>query len=123
LQLWQTAPTGDGLTRLTSDTGQPVNTDPDWQPLHQTAIAPGAPSAPRAGHVTPSGSDFLTGGTIKLAFVAANGTKVGLGTVHADGTGAFAATLTIPSTAPRRSGTIKATGTGGLSATAPFTVS
>jgi hypothetical protein len=72
--------------------------------------------------VTVTGSDFLSGQTVKLTFTDAHGTSTALGSAKTPLNGAFTTTVTIPTGAAAGTGKIKATGVGGLPATKTFTV-
>jgi Tol biopolymer transport system component len=127
-QLWESSPAnpGDGkhvtATRLTNDPGQPLNTAPSWQPVHHSHLALNASSGAPGATVTVTGSDFLSGQTVKLSFVDAHGTTTALGSAKTPLSGGFTTTVTIPAGAAAGAGKIKATGVGGLSATKTFTI-
>jgi hypothetical protein len=127
-QLWESSPANPGddthvtATRLTNDPGQPLNTAPSWQPVHHPHLALSASSGAPGATVTVTGSDFLSGQTVKLTFVDAHGTTTALGSAKTPLNGGFATTVTIPAGAAAGAGKIKATGVGGLSAAKTFTV-
>ena len=128
-QLWESSPANSGddkhvtATRLTNDPGQPLNTAPSWQPVHHPHLALNAGSGAPGATVTVTGSDFLSGQTVKLTFVDAHGTTTALGSAKTPLNGGFTINVTIPAGAAAGAGKIKATGVGGLSATKTFTVS
>jgi Tol biopolymer transport system component len=128
-QLWESSPSnpGDGThvtaTQLTHDSGQPYNTAPSWQPVHHPHLALSASTGAPGATVTVTGSDFLSGQTVKLSFVDAHGITTALGSAKTPLNGGFTSTVTIPAGAAAGAGKIKATGVGGLSATKTFTVS
>ena len=127
-QLWESSPANSGddkhvtATRLTNDPGQPLNTAPSWQPVHHSRLALNASSGAPGATVTVTGSDFLSGQTVKLSFIDAHGTTTALGSAKTPLNGAFTTTVTIPAGAAAGAGKIKATGVGGLSATKTFTI-
>jgi len=71
------------------------------------------------GSLTVTGSNFVPGETITLDL---HSTPVMLDTTAADGTGAFTATVTIPSDAPPGAHTIVATGASGDAASTAITL-
>jgi TolB protein len=123
-QLW-TAPAGGGLnTRLTNDTGQPANTQADWQPI---VPAPKLTLHPKSGapstSVNVSATGFGPKEKVKLQFHDANGVTTALGTAVTDASGAFATAVTVPAGAATGRGSIKASGVvSELSARHVFTV-
>ncbi len=127
LQLWSSPPGnsgGDGrqltATQLTFDSGQPNDTVPSWQPLHQPRLT--APtSASAGGAVQVAGSDFLSEQTVKLSFRDAAGVTTSVGKAKTPLNGSFAATVTVPAGAAPGAGKLIATG-GTLRATATVTV-
>lgn len=129
-QLWTSSPANTGgtgkkvtATQLTFDPGQPYNENAIWQSVHHATVTLSKASGAAGTTVTVSGADFLSEQTVKLTFVASNGTKTALATAHTPLAGTFSATVTIPATAAKGAGHIIATGVGGLKATATFTVS
>jgi hypothetical protein len=71
--------------------------------------------------VTVNGSGFTAGATVKLSFADSAKHKTALGSVTANGSGAFSKAITIPAGAAKGKGKVTATG-GGASAKATFTV-
>jgi Tol biopolymer transport system component len=126
-QLWESSPANQGdnvhltATRLTHDSGQPLNNTPSWQPVHRPHLL-SASSGARKATVTVKGSDFLSGQRVNLSFVDAHGITTALGSATTGLSGGFTKTVSIPLRAALGTGKIKATGVGGLSATLAFKV-
>jgi dipeptidyl aminopeptidase/acylaminoacyl peptidase len=127
-QLWESAPgnPGDGThvtaTQLTSDPGQPYNTAPSWQPVHHAKVTASPKTVAPGASVTATGTDFLSGQTVKLTFVDSGGTQTPLGSVKTSMAGGFTQAVTIPAGAAAGTGKLKAAGVGGLSATTLITI-
>lgn len=123
LQLWSIDPGTGAPTRLTSDTGQPLNANPSVQPLHSPALVLGASAAAGGGTVSVSGTDFLSMQTVKFSFRDAKKHTFALGTAKTDINGAFTKAVKVPATAAKGAGVLTATGLGGLKVSVTFTKS
>lgn len=127
-QLWEASPgtPGDGknvtATQLTFDGGQPLNTMPSWQPVHQPKVTVTPTSAAPGASVTVTITDFLSGQSVKLAFTDANGVRTALGSAKTSLAGGANKTVTVPAGAAPGAGKLTATGSGGLTANVTLTV-
>jgi Tol biopolymer transport system component len=125
-QLWVVAANGSDYgatgTKLTSDPGNPLNTQPDWQPVHVVTVT-AQPSSGAAGSTTTvSGTGFLARDKVKLVFRDANGVKTLLGTAVASAAGAISFPTAVPTGAALGKAHITATAKSGLSQKLTFTV-
>jgi Tol biopolymer transport system component len=126
-QLWVVAADGSNYgmsgTKLTSDSPNPLNTQPDWQPLHVGTIAVQPGSGTAGSAITVTGSGFIESDKVKLAFHDAGGVATVLGTATADATGAFTFPSTVPAGAAIGKGRITYSARSGLvGKAAAFTV-
>lgn len=123
LQLWSIDAASGDHTQLTSDAGQPYNTDPSVQALHSPVVVVNPPTAAAGSTVGISGSDFLSLQTVKLSFRDAKKNTFALGTAKTSLGGAFAKSVKVPAKAAKGAGVITATGVGGLTVSVPFSKS
>lgn len=125
-QLWVVAADGSDYgmagTKLTQDSGNPLNTQPDWQPVHTVTISVQPKSGAAGSAISISGGGFLAADKVTLAFRDADGLKTTLGTTIASGTGSVTVQSAVPAGAALGKGRIIATARSGLSQTAAFTV-
>ena len=126
-QLWVVAADGSNYgatgTKLTADSPNPLNTQPDWQPLHVGAIAVQPASGAAGTAITITGSGFIEKDRVKLVFHDAGAVATVLGTATADATGAFTFPSTVPAGAALGKGRITYSARSGLiGKAAAFTV-
>ncbi|MGN6377735.1 MAG: hypothetical protein ACTHNU_02165, partial [Gaiellales bacterium] len=125
-QLWEVSATGSDYgatgTKLTQDPGNPLNTQPDWQPVHVLALTVQPTTGAAGSALTISGSGVLANDQVKLVFRDASGVQTVLGTVTASTTGSFSLSTAVPAGAAVGKARITATSRSYLSHTATFTV-
>lgn len=90
------------------------------QPLHSPPVVLNKSAASGGSPVIVSGTDFLSGQTVKLSFRDAKKHTFALGTAKTDSRGAFTKTVKVPAKATRGAGVLTATGVGGLKVSVPF---